>query len=325
MSFFNKTFENLPKNGVTNVYGHHGSGKTFFFSQMKHVKFDHDILRTKESTTHFIDMMKCSKLPLILDDYDIIDSLPGVKELKPLKIPFYIISENKLSLDIITNYFQFPKVPVEEFAKCNGLDIERAEELVKKANGNMTLVKTDLDSFKSFRDVFMDSKDYVKCLIESDSVSQYVHKHLNEHGNTLGIIHENYPDFSDDFVNITQSLSDAQLIDDKIYSDVQWDLMPFFNVSACLIPSLYMNGTPDDLRPGSIWTKQSNMYMRMSRLKRLRVPREHIFLWSLKANSGEILTNFDSYDLDSINQLSFTKIKPKVLTSLKKHVKNQGN
>lgn len=316
-SFFKETYEKIPKSGVINVYGPQGCGKTFFFSKVNHVSFNHDVLKTKEKTDDFMKMMRCSLLPLVLDDFDIVSSLPGIKELRKIKTQFFIISEKKIDLDIVTFHFEFPRVPDEDFANENNIDIQKAKTLIQNANGNLTIVKTNIDSFECVRDVFIDSKDYVKELIRSENPSEFIDRHLSEHGNTFGMIHENYPDYTTEFTRVSQSLSDAVLIDQFIYSEVSWDLMPFFNVSGCIIPAFYMKGDPVDIKPGSAWTKHSNMCMKMSRLRKLRLPREHLWIWSLKANAGEKIP-FDSYDLDSINQISFVKIKPKILTSLKK-------
>lgn len=323
LSISSKSFlENLPKAGVVNVYGKHGIGKTTFFSRIKHVKFDHEILKSKERTCDFMDMMKYSFVPLVLDDYELIEGSIGLKELRKLRVPFYIVSLDKLtSIECVTDYYEFPGVSVEEFATSIGLPVEYVRGLLEKSNGNMTRVVLDIENFTSVRDVFLNSKQYVHTLCTTNSKkTSFIDKHLFEHGNTFGIIHENYPDFSTDFVNISKSLSDADLIDKKIYADVSWDLMPYFNVSACLIPSLYFEKEPSvsSLRPGSVWTKNSNMLMKMNRLKKLRIPRDNIYTWALKANNGDDVP-FDPYDLDSINQLSFTKIKSKVLTSLKKN------
>ena len=318
--------ENLPKIGVVNVHGGHGTGKTTLFSTMKHIHFDHEILKSKERTCDFMDMMKYSFVPLVLDDYEMVDNAIGIKELRKLRVPFYIISVEKLNLDIITEHFENIPVSVEEFASVHGISVEIAGDMLKRSDGNMTRVKMDLQNFISNRDVFFSSKEYVHELtcMNGTGVSKFIDKHLSEHGNTIGIVHENYPDFSNDFVNISQSLSDADLIDMKIYADVSWDLMPYFNISACLKPALYFErpSTENTLRPGSVWTKTSNMLMKVNRLKKLRMPRDHIHMWALRANNGEDVP-FESYDLDSINQLSFTKIKPKVLALLKKKRKCQ--
>lgn len=347
------TLENLPKGSriVVNVYGKKGSGKTTFFSGIKHIQFDHEILKSKEQTIDFLEMMKYSFTPLVLDDYELVESLPGIKEIKPLKIPVYIVSTEKIvNAEYITTYFEFPGIPVEEFAAKNQITVSIAKELLEKAGGNMRCVKLDLENFKSERDVFMSSKEYIQELIESNGqgIIKYMDRHLSEHGNTLGLIHQNYPDFVTCVQNIddiSQSLSDADLIDMKIYSDVSWDLMHYFNVCACLIPSLYMSKSALlskssllsneqsslsneqgslPLRPASLWTKMSNMKMKSSRLKKLRMDRDCINVWVAKANAGHDVP-FDSYDLDSINQLSLTKIKSRALTLLKKKCRRPLN
>lgn len=316
--------ENFPKSGIVNVYGKPGSGKTTFFAKhVKHIHFDHEILKSKDRTCDFLDMMKYSLLPLVLDDYDTIDNSIGIKELRPLRVPVYIVSVEKItSLDCITAYYEFPGVSVEEFANSQGISVDLARDLLEKANGNMRAVKLDLENFKSERDVFMSSKEYIHDLVtRSSPVSSFLDKHLYEHGNTFGIIHENYPDFSStSLAVISQSLSDADIIDKAIYSDMAWELMPFFNVSACLIPAVYMSSSDTNLRPASIWTKTSNMLMKRNRLKKLQgVNRDSVSLLVQKLNAGEDAPRqFSSYDLDSINQLSFVKIKPRILTSLKK-------
>ena len=104
----------------------------------------------------------------------------------------------------------------------------------------------------------------------------------------------------------------------KMYSDVSWDLMPYFNLHACIIP---VSKLPEDLaldRPASIWTKYSNMCMKANRLKKLKIPIDDIYLWILKANAGDPLTQFDSYDIDSLNQLAIgTRINQKLTNRLK--------
>lgn len=314
-------YENLPKSGVVNVYGPSGTGKTTFFNKIKHVKVEHDILKSKETTIHFMDLVKYSLIPVVLDSFELVENQPGVKELKKIKSPFYIVSLYKISIDCITNWFEFPGVCVEDFASTHGIDVGVAKQVLEKNGGNMASALIDIENnMNSDRDLFMDSKQYIERLINGHTYSDFVDKYLAEHGNTMGIVHENYVDYTDNLSRVTHSLSDADLIDMVIYSEVSWDLMHYFNVCACIIPCTECNGpVKSPLRPGSIWTKASNMLMKQSRLKKLRIHRDYIELLTLKANQGDPLEHIkESYDLDSINQLSFTKIKPRVLNSLKK-------
>lgn len=328
-SIFKGAGENFPKKGVINVYGRHGIGKTQYFSNFRHAVLDHDVLRSKEKTSDFMDMMKYSFLPLVLDDYELVESLPGIKELRALKIaPFYVISHEPIqSLDILTEKYEFPGVPVEVFASANKITVEYARELLEKYDGNMTPASIDLkNNFSSNeRDIFVNSKEYVTTLFTREcDISSLIDKHLAEHGNTMGMVHENYPDHLSSLESVcavSHSLSDADMIDRVIYSDVSWSLMHYFNVCACLIPSMNFETTKNttDLRPASIWTKCSNMLMRRNRLKKLGVHRDYVPVLAMKINSGLCDDDISSsYDLDSINQLSFTKIKSRVLTSLKK-------
>ena len=147
-----------------------------------------------------------------------------------------------------------------------------------------------------------------------------------EHGHTFGIMHENYVDYvssCETLAQISDSFSNADMIDSIIYTDVSWDLIQYFNISACLIPAQLIKKDPHktskSIRPGSIWTKYSNACMKANRLKRLKFNRDCIHLIVQYLNiDGKSPVHFDSYDLDSINQLSFSeKIKPKVLSNLK--------
>lgn len=333
-SSIKRIYENLPKSGIVNIYGPSGCGKTEFLSKVKHIQFEHDVLRTKESTIHFLDMMRYSFMPLVLDDFELVESYPGVRELKkPLRVPFFIVSMNRLSgYDFITDWFEFPYSPenvLETFAKKHGITREEARVALSRTNGNMTSASIDITyKFTDTRDIFIDSKEYVLRLINSDTCSRFIDRHLSEHGNTLGIIHENYIEYSNAYVQITHSLSDADIIDTRMYSDISWNLIPFFNVSACLIPGSLCHHDSSSgactLRPGSIWTKVSNMMMKQGRLKKLRIDRDTIELLALKANNGHTDIADSSYCLDSINQISFLKIKPRVLASLKKQFRSSS-
>jgi hypothetical protein len=314
----------LPKKGIVNVYSDRGTGKSTFFKTKGHVQFDHEILKTKEKTIDFLQRMRCSLLPLVLDDYDLIKSASGLKEFTKgmfTRGTFYVISTEKIEQDWVDQWYQFPGVPVCDFAMSVGVTTEKAQELLIKARGNMTSVRMDLENFGSQRDNFETAKEYLQGLLKDPRPSLNLNKYLTEHGHTFGIIQENYI-YKDApielLADIANDFSVANLIDVKMYSDVSWDLMPFFNLHACILPASKL---PEDLsldRPASVWTKYSNMCMKMNRFKKLNVALDDISLWILKANSGDPLTRFDSYDIDSLNQLGIgTRINQKITNKLK--------
>lgn len=317
----------LPKKGIINVYGPPGSGKSTFFSK-KGIQFDHEILKTKEKTLDFLERMKYSLLPLVLDDYELAQSLSGTKEFKSGLLSrgsFYVISTERINQDWVDQWYEFPGVCPLEFARSfTNVPESAVLESLSKNKGNMTRVKIDLGAFSSYRDVFTSSKEYLVNLLKDPNPTHNIHKYLSEHGNTFAIIQENYTlvrDSSiDEIASIAHDFSDAEIIDTKMYSDVSWDLMPFFNLFACILPAYKLGPITDPKidRPGRIWTKYSNACMKMNRFKKLGISREEIPLWILRANSNDPLDRFDSYDIDSINQLAFSnKIQPKITNKLK--------
>jgi hypothetical protein len=309
----------LLKKGVLNVYGPPGTGKTTRFKSL--AQFDHDILKTKEKTIDFIQRMKYSLVPFVLDDFELVKSSSGVKEFyKGMKL--CVISTERLDYEWISEWYQFPGVPVEDFAKSVGISVEKARELLEKSHGNMTSVRMDLDNFSSQRDYFETAKEYVQNLLKDPRPSSNLNKYLTEHGHTFGIIQENYifKDASMELLaSVAEDFSAAELIDVKMYSDVSWDLMPYFNLHACILPASKLPEKLEVDRPASVWTKYSNMCMKMNRFKKLKITREEVPLWILKANAGDSLEQFDSYDIDSLNQLALgQKIQTKVTNRLKK-------
>ena len=321
----------IPTKGIINFYGASGTGKTTYFDKnIKHVKFDHDILKSKEKTIDFLNRMRYSKLAILLDDYELADGLIGLKEVKPLKVPIYVVSIQKIqgSPFSITEYYEH-QPNFSEFAASLGLQVKDVLERIK--GGNMNTVKMDTVFFSSSRDDVLSPKMYVQDLlngVSKDGLSRI----MVEHGHTFGLMHENYIDYvsnCETAARILDSFSIADQIDSAIYSDVSWDLIQFFNVNACLIPASLLKEashqvvSKESLRPGSIWTKYSNACMKANRLKRLKIHQDCIQLIVLYLNTNSsIELPFDSYDLDSINQLSISKkIIPKILTKLKATMK----
>jgi hypothetical protein len=316
-----------PKKGIINVYSPPGTGKSTFFSK-KGIQFDHEILKTKEKTLDFLEKMKYSMFPLILDDYELVQSLSGTKEFTKgmfTRGAFYVISTERIDQDWIDQWYEFPGVCPLEFAKSfNNVSESVVIETLAKNKGNMSRTKLDLETFSSHRDIFMSSKEYIVNLLKDPNPINNIHKYLSEHGNTFCIIQENYTSVKDssidEIASIAHDFSDAEIIDVKMYSDVSWDLMPFFNLSACILPAYKLGPIKDPKvdRPGTAWTRYSNACMKKNRFKKLGIYREEIPLWILKANMNDPLDRFDSYDIDSINQLAFSnKIQPKITNKLK--------
>lgn len=308
---------------ITNVFGPPGTGKSFYFSKQKDTIFiNHDVLKTREGTLDFFEKMNSSKCSIVIDDYDSVSMCIGFNHIpEDSKTHIYILSQTKLD---IGKPLQLPRVRAEDFSKEIGRCV--TEEELEKEKYNMHIFKHD---FSWTRDSFYDSYNYVKGIVNGTIPLQH-NKAFNEHGHCFGIVHENYIDAKnisiDTCADMYENFSIADTLDSLIYSQKSWDVVPFFINSACFIPSLKIRPyTFTTLRPGSMWTKFSNMSMKQIRLKKLGKTVEEIQLLALKANAGDPLTEItQTYDLDTINQLSLSgKIKPKIMSGLKKIRKSQ--
>jgi hypothetical protein len=315
----------LPTKGIVNYYGDPCTGKTTFFeTNVKHIKLDTEILRSKERMVDFMERMAYSPLNLVIDSYELVDGLQGLKELKNIKHAIYIISNSRISTTNfkIDSYVKHDyELALTEFSRYLGVSVDSIRGL------DMNSLKTDKStSFKSIRDCILCPKEYVKDLLSKKCRPvDLLNRLTSEHGHTFALMHENYIDYvSQVEPRITESFSDADLIDNVIYTDTSWMMIDYFNVSACLIPAAVIKETKSngDLRPGSIWTKFSNTCMRENRLKRLKIHRDCIYLIIKYINIGKCEIFFDSYNLDSLNQLSLSeKIISKILTKMKKSLK----
>jgi hypothetical protein len=184
----------------------------------------------------------------------------------------------------------------------------------------------------------MSAKDVIHSLIHVDGTRSSVSmlgEYLDEHGNMLGMIQENYiysP--SVDMVLVTESLSRADLIDSKIYEG-SWDSMCYFYNEGILLPALYIGHTIQKIQTASIWTKSLNIRMRQKKIRDINSKNKHVTLDhdslvlirdycnSDLDQARELIKDYhlDSTDLDVINHLG--KIKTKHLTILKKECRER--
>jgi len=117
-----------------------------------------------------------------------------------------------------------------------------------------------------------------------------------------------------------------------------WDLMVYHTMFGCVIPAIELNHSLEpDLRPGSLWTKYQNTCMRIKRLRTLsRRPKNgqslsrsalSMLRTYIQEGNFEIISEYDIQvqDVDTFNYLSpLAKIKPKVLSSLKKWLQERS-
>jgi hypothetical protein len=235
----------LDAHRVVCVYGPTGCGKTTWVKDNLHyIEIDDYILRSKEASLDFIERVKCLKRNILIDNFD--PSLPGAAL-------FIDAPVSKGSTILVSRTYIPGTLPHE----MSGPDYRQ-----------MSIGVDAMDAFEDYPDIIRRHLTTRGTTIKHIDLLRAIQ---SEHGNVMGIVHEN--------VNILdplifQSFSDADIIDTKMYSDGDWNLLPFFIHSGCVIPCIIIDGSVrTKLRPATLWTKHMNVCMNM---KLFRGTRLHI-------------------------------------------------
>lgn len=226
---------------VVCIYGPVGCGKTEWAKQnLSFIEIDESVLRSKESAMEFIDRVKHLRRNVLIDNFDGLVNSPGAQLfLKPV---------TKSSTILISKHWIPGTVPLE----LKGPDLRQ-----KKIGFHA------MDSFD-------DQTEIIKKHMSTPGIPrvELIQKIQSEHGNIMGIVHENA---MSDSPELLHSLSDAALIDAKMYDGGEWELMPYFINSACCIPCTIINGTLGEMRPATSWTKYMNACMNAKLFKESRL------------------------------------------------------
>jgi hypothetical protein len=200
-------------------------------------------------------------------------------------------------------------------------------EAARKCEGNMW----NFEFYKQFshtKDKFLTPKDYIKEILTTPQGS-YITNSCEEHGQTWGLVHENYPTIpgltTEDCSLIAESLSQADVYDQKIY-ETEWDFCRYFQIAGIAYPATVVRGRADpniQLRPGSAWTKVNNQKMRENRLKKFHTRDYEKFLHMLYHFSPRVWRDYNltPQDIDTLNHLLLdNKLKPSAVLRLKKEL-----
>jgi hypothetical protein len=335
------------------IVGKSGIGKTWTLGHMFDTPvlvLDYDILKGKQSTLDFLERVRGMTLPVVLDEYETLADLVGLRELTgpPTLGPFVIASQIPIDLDFDVYTWAMPEPTVEQLmAVAHGLAPEHTvRHLAEEANGDMRHVLQGVTFHSDALDNFQTPRQLIYSLLSRDSdvrPAEYIGETVHEHGYMYGVVQENYVDTTgasmDELADMAESLSRANIIDDQIY-DGAWEMMPYFVMDACIYPAWCINHRldPTKLRPGSMWTKFQNSRMRAKKVRALTRRTLHSVLdiqaimlvrdYCLKEDSLDraraLLSDymFESSDLDVLNHLALGhKIKAKTLGILKRCVR----
>lgn len=323
------------------VLGKSGTGKTHAVHaalQGNYVELTEDILKSKQTTIDFLERLASSDTPVILDEYESVYNLIGIREITkpPSSGKFIIISQIP-----IENKFNF-EIAVYNFPVPTPGDIKRiapgaTDELIAQSNGDLRKVLNGINFRSDVYDDFMGPKQFINSLISKEhknSPMDYIGALVAEPGNMVAILQENYASTRGvDIVKVSGSFSDAQVFEDKMY-DGSWELMKYYITCGVIIPAVEIgHKIPlDKIRPGSLWTKHQNACMRKKKIQKIaeRVPRSKLDIDTLlllrkhaMLGNYNLLSEYkiEAKDIDVLNHLSpISKLKAKEIHEIKKHL-----
>ena len=323
------------------VLGRTGIGKSWTVRDAlrPHVEITADILKSKQDTINFLERVKGTNTPIILDEYECVHDLVGLREIKepPTKGQFIVVSQIPVKFEFEIAVYDFP-IPTFE-------DIKRIAPGIKDAaiiecNGDLRRAIQSLTFRSDSMDDFQGPRDFVASLVSRASPGvnpvHFIGHPLAEPGNISSILHENYVDTRgatiDFLARVSADFSTSGVFEDAIYEG-NWNLIHYYNLFGCILPAVAIrHGLGQNLRPGSSWTKHQNMCMRLKRIKAMatRRPGQEVHLDVLmtlrdyaEAGNAAILReyNLQPQDVYVLNHMSpLRNIKPKVVAMLKKEL-----
>jgi len=316
------------------ILGKTGTGKTWLVHNelVRYIELTPDILKSKQDTIEFLSKIKASDLPVVLDEYECMTDLIGLREIKgpPTTGLFVVVSQIPAKFDFDISMYNLPVKTPEEIKKLfPGAD----EDVVAACGGDLRIVAQSIEFKSDYRDTFTEPRDFLASLVSKKSTAnpaKYIGHPIAEPGNISSILHENYIDGEGDLASMASMFSEADLIETRLYAG-DWDLLHYFNFWGCILPSVELgHSLGPKLRPGSTWTKYQNTCMRAKRVEALskRLPGKRLCLDELlllrEFAENEQVDPLKDYglqpqDIDVLNHLSPTrKIKAKTVNTLKK-------
>lgn len=329
----------LEENKNVFLCGQSGYGKTFVLKEVLNesnsIEIWDETLRKKDI---FMDTIKKSNMYSYIEDYEsdihvyksIIESVSNGDKIT--NKPIVITSKNVYFIDNFVTII-IPKRSEEEIMSLKPSH-PNCKEAAILCKGNINNFFYYLD-FPSTKDVFKTPKDIINdVLCNNENID--ITSSLHEHGHVWSAIQENYLDAIDDNAEkITNSITNADVYDVEMYKG-DWDVMPFFTLSAIKIPKMYFTKklTPENIRPGKFWTKFGNQKMRQQKIRNIQIQssskfnHQEFMLFRMYAQMGNV-SKFKEYnltpqDFDVMNHLAIqNKLKQREVTKIKKLIKEE--
>lgn len=331
-----KSENDFPR--VVCLVGKSGIGKTWAAHKAlgpNLVELTSEILRSRADTNEFLEKIRGTDIPVLLDEYETLSDLVGLRDLTevPTMGQFIVTSQVVPKFDFEIEILEFPTKTFEEIKiLCPGA----TDENIRASKGDLRWVFMSLGFNSDTRDDFNSPREFVTDLVSvwsKTNAVKFIGAPVCEPGNMASILNANYVDGPKnklDFALIADYFSQADVIEDAVFSG-SWDLLPYFNLFGCILPAVAIGHTlKPPLKPGSTWTKYQNICMRAKKIKSMshRVPRLDLDLDALmllrnmaEAGDYQILKDYgiQPQDVDVMSHLSpLRKLKPKALSTIKK-------
>lgn len=318
------------------ICGPCGVGKTFVLERVlggRGVEIHPEHLR---KSSHFLALMRPSTQHLYIEDYEMETSYKNLIEQ---------VSEGRRLTQgnlIVTSRHTFfmagfktiiipphPPCALRMLVTESDFSLYAAEQ----SRGNIRDFLSYTEDKSDFKDIFLSPTEKVHEIL-CDPRRDHDLENICEHGHTWDIMFENvYDSEGVDMYRCAASFSDADVLDSALYA-FDWGFYDYFVHAAVLIPYKNM-GEPlvkETIRPGSSWTRHGNMRMRSIKLDKIRAASggklRHGELLLLRKYAAvgniDILMDYNitTQAFDVMNHISMEKLKPKVMTSIKKRLKN---
>jgi len=191
--------------------------------------------------------------------------------------------------------------------------------------------KKNLRNLFGDADIRLDPREYIdyNLMTNRETYIDMVTKCSSEHGNGMGIVHENYTSCCTlaECVDVSMSLSVSSEIDTAIYKG-QWDndTLMFFNVMTYAYPCSIIKGRLSNISAASMWSKYLNGCMKKKKLRDLDLDIWTLCLLRDYASKDMNPLSLSSPELDVLNYIDFyKKLKVSTLQKLKKCQKTMKN
>ena len=319
------------------ICGALGVGKTYILKTvlegLNHVELLPEHLKSKSL---FLPFIKPSTKHVFIEDYDpvfkpIIESVADGDRLSRGSL---LVTTTSMCMYPNFETVFIPKHKPEVLKTLTDKVGPEVESAAIRAQGNIRNFFTYLEGYDEMDD-FESPKDFIAGVL-SESGPIEIYDSISEHGHIWDIFQENYLDSEGiDIIRASHSFSEADMYDTHMYSQGEWNLMPYFVLHALTIPKASL-GQPlvkDKIRPGSCWTKFGNYKMRKQKYEEIKkksrtgLGTEELCLLKKYAENGNLEPLLEygitPQDFDVINHLAVGNgLKSRDVTRVKKALKN---